>query len=160
MITDPDFRNWTAIAPVGDLSPSSRTSVAWHHDWPLKPDLVMEGGNFAAEPTNGEAIFIDDLGQLTTFRRPEERPFTVTGETSGASALAARMAAQIWAEYPKLWPETVRALMVHSAEWTDAMSTGLEKRILLRRYGFGVPDLGRAVRSLDHDVTMVIENAI
>ena len=159
-ITDPTYQGWPIIAPAGDLSPSSRTSVAWHNDWPLKPDLVMEGGNFAANPVTGAGDLIDDLGLLTTFYRLEERPFSVTGETSGASALAARMAAQIWAEYSDLWPETIRALMVHSAEWTTAMSSGLDKRTLLRRYGFGVPDLRRALRSIDHDVTMIIENTI
>lgn len=25
------------------------------------------------------------------------------------------------AEYPEFWPETIRALIVHSAEWTNAM---------------------------------------
>jgi hypothetical protein len=162
-ISDPTLRGWTAFAPPGDLSPTSRTSVAWHHDWPIKPDLVMEGGNFGVDPATGAADFVDDLGLLTTYHRPEERAFTVTGETSAASALAARMAAQIWAEHPQLWPETVRALMVHSAEWTKAMTDHLaeiDKKALVRRYGFGVPDLARALRSFDHDVTMVIENTM
>lgn len=162
-ISDPTLRGWTAFAPALDLAPTSRTSVAWHHDWPLKPDLVMEGGNFGVDPATGAADFVDDLGLLTTYHHPENRPFTVTGETSAATALAARMAAQILASHPKLWPETVRALMVHSAEWTQTMKNhipGIDKKTLMRRYGFGVPDLARALHSLDHDVTMVIENTI
>src|SRR5262249_13126518 len=35
-----------------------------------------------------------------------------------------------------------------------------DKRTLIRRYGYGVPDLTRAVRSLTNDVTMVIENSV
>ena len=35
-------------------------------------------------------------------------------------ALAARLATMVQAQYPALWPETVRALLVHSARWTDA----------------------------------------
>ena len=31
------------------------------------------------------------------------------------------MAAQIQAYYPDAWPETVRALIVHSAKWTDTL---------------------------------------
>jgi len=31
------------------------------------------------------------------------------------------MAAQIMAEYPEIWPETVRALLIHSARWTEKM---------------------------------------
>ena len=50
-----------------------------------------------------------------------ERLFTTTNATSAASALCARMAAQIMAAYPQFRPETVRALIVHAAQWTPAM---------------------------------------
>ncbi len=53
--------------------------------------------------------------------------------------------------------------MVHSAEWTPAMKGHLgaiNKNNLLRRYGFGVPSLNRAMRSLDNDVTLVVESTM
>ncbi|MDE0660859.1 MAG: hypothetical protein OXI79_14565 [Gammaproteobacteria bacterium] len=61
------------------------------------------------------------------------------------------MAAQVMASYPGLWPETVRALIVHSAEWTPAMrqanlppAHGKQDYLqLVQRCGFGVPDLDR-----------------
>ena len=144
-----------------------RTSVSWQGDWPIKPDVVFEGGNLGVDPSNDHSDHVDDLALLTTFRRPEERQFTTTGETSAATALAARMAAQILVDRPQLWPETVRGLIVHSAEWTPAMCGHLpasplqsDIKIIIRRYGFGVPNLGRAVHSLNTDVTMVIENVI
>jgi hypothetical protein len=31
------------------------------------------------------------------------------------------MAAEIMGQYPNYWPETIRALIVHSAEWTENM---------------------------------------
>ncbi len=46
--------------------------------------------------------------------------------TSAATAQAARLAAIVQAEYPNLWPETARALIVHSAEWTQAMRSEAE----------------------------------
>ena len=71
------------------------------------------------------------------------------------------MAAQILAERPQLWPETVRALIVHSASWTPAMlAHGSKVAHRLRCYGFGVPSLQRALHSLDNDVTLVIENTM
>jgi hypothetical protein len=77
------------------------------------------------------------------------------------------MAAQVLADRPALWPESVRAMLVHSAEWTAAMRNHLpdnpsqaNKRALIRRYGHGVPDLARAIRSLRNDVTMVIEGTV
>jgi len=39
------FNGWTALAPHGELSPYSRTSVLFHRVWPIKPDVVLEGGN-------------------------------------------------------------------------------------------------------------------
>jgi hypothetical protein len=163
VIADKSYAGWPVLAPAGDLTGTSRTSVSWNHDWPLKPDLVLEGGNHGVDPTTGAHDAVDDLALLTTSRAPEQRAFTITGETSGATALAARMAAQILAEQSKLWPETIRALMVHSAGWTPTMRRHLgeiDNKTMLRRYGFGVPDLTRALRSLDNDVTMVIENTM
>ena len=164
-ITHPDFSGWEAMAPPGDLSPCSRTSVSWHDDWPIKPDVVFEGGNYGVDPVTGIGDHLDDLALLTTFNRPEEREFTVTSDTSAATAQVTRMAAQILADQPELWPETVRALIVHSAEWTSAMLAHLppnpnqrDRRLVLRRYGYGVPSLARALRSFSNDVTLVIES--
>ena len=162
-----DYAGWLPLGTSGDLSPCSRTSVSWQQDWPIKPDVVLEGGNLGIDPSNGDGDHVDDLALLATFRRPEERPFTTTGDTSAATAQVARMAAQILSDRSELWPETVRALIVHAAEWTQAMQSHLpatpsqsDKRTLIRRYGFGVPHLGRAVRSLNNDVTLVIESTI
>ncbi|NTG38806.1 S8 family peptidase [Agrobacterium rhizogenes] len=160
-LTDPLFNGWGALAPVGDLMPTSRTSVSWNHDWPLKPDVVFEGGNLGVDPATLIGEPLDDLALLTTYRTPENRAFTTTGETSAAVALAARMGARILAQRPNLWAETVRALIVHSAEWTPAMKAhigAINKNALVRRYGFGVPSIVRALGSLNNDVTMVVES--
>lgn len=147
-IIDPAYGGYTPIAPAGELSPRSRTSVTWDRQWPVKPEVVFEGGNLAHDGTApGEAI--DDLQLLTTFHQPELRHFTTLGDTSAATALAARMAASILSAHPRLWPETVRGLIVHSAEWTAAMKTRIDAcngtkgqiQALVRRYGYGEPDL-------------------
>ena len=64
---------------------------------------------------------MSSLSLLTTHHHPSERHFSTTNATSAASALAARMAAQLMAAYPELWPEAIRGLIVHSAEWTEEM---------------------------------------
>lgn len=165
-INHPDFAGWDAVAPAGDLSPASRTSTIWDRQWPIRPDVVFEGGNFAHDGIN-PAEAIDDLQLITTHYRPAMRLFDSFGDTSAASALAANFSAQIMAERPELWPETVRALMVHSAEWTPAMrawfnaaGSQAQKAALLRRYGWGVPDLGRALLSALNDATLMIEDAL
>src|SRR5437764_1218866 len=84
-----------------------------------KPDIVMEGGNYAHR--GGSRSNIDDLSLMTTIVHPSGRLLEATRDTSPATALAARFAARIWSRYPRFRPETVRGLMVHSASWTEAM---------------------------------------
>ena len=49
-ITEPDAGGYAPIAPEGGLSPFSTTSLTWEPHWPLKPDVVLEGGNAAEDP--------------------------------------------------------------------------------------------------------------
>ena len=100
-IIDAAFAGYAPIAPAGELSPRSRTSVTWDRQWPVKPDVVFEGGNLAHDGVApGEAI--DDLQLLTTYYRPENRHFTTLGDTSAAAALAAGIAGSILATRPRL----------------------------------------------------------
>ena len=105
-------------SPPGALSPSSTTALGWQPQWPLKPDIVLEGGNAAADSLS--AVTMPSLSLLTTHHEPANRLFTTTNATSAATVLAARMAAQVMSTYPDLWPKTVRGLIVQSAEWTPA----------------------------------------
>ena len=164
-ITDPDYTDWEPIAPAGNLSPTSRTSVLFERQWPIKPDIVLEGGNMATD--GGPGAWLDDLVLLTTDHRIVTRQFTTFSETSAATALAARMATQVLAYRPEHWPETIRALLVHSAEWTPSMLEYLNadnrrehKIAFLRRYGYGVPTLERCLFSARNDLTLVVEDQL
>lgn len=166
-LIDPALAGWSAIAPAGELSPCSRTSVTWERQWPVKPDVVIEGGNLASNGLlPGDPV--DDLQLLTTHNRPNDRAFNTIGDTSAATALLARLAGAILATRPRLWPETVRGLIVHSAEWTPAMRARIDAcngrkgqiHALVRRYGYGVPDVGRALLSAQNDLTLMVEDAL
>ena len=167
-ITDPDAGGYSPIAPPGGLSPFSTTSLTWQPHWPLKPDVVLEGGNAAKDSLS--AVWMPSLSLLTTDHQPADRLFTTTNATSAATALASRMAAQVMAAYPDLWPETIRALIVHSAEWTDAMkqtylpANGNPSKAdygnLLRRCGFGRPNLGRALWSVSNSLIMIVQESL
>lgn len=157
-----------AVASRGGLSPFSTTSLTWQPHWPLKPDVVFEGGN-AAQDALG-AVCTQSLSLLTTNHLPNERLFTTSNATSAATALAARMAAQLMTEYPDLWPECIRALIVHSAEWTSATREAFlpahqqpskaDYSRLIRHCGFGVPDLTRAMRSATNSLAMIVQRHI
>lgn len=158
------YEGWRPVAEPGRISPASRTSVIWNgKSWPLKPDIVMEGGNQAIDPATGHADYVDDLMLLTTRMSATGALLTTTADTSAAAALAARYAAIIFARYPTLWPETVRGLLIHSARWTDAMRRefpGNERHKRLRCYGFGVPNLERALSSLSNSATMIVQDEL
>lgn len=169
ILTEPNTTSFKAIAPIGALSPFTTTSSQWTGKaWPLKPDVVFEGGNAATD-----GIVVDtfaSLELLTTNNRPLTKLFWTTNATSAASALCARMAAQIMADYPQLKPETIRALIVNSAEWTEAMlqqfpaqgvkRTKQENLSLIQHCGWGVPDLKRALWSVGNSLSLVIEDQL
>lgn len=167
IINDPNWSNWQPLAETGDLSPWSTTSMTFGKDWPIKPDVVFEGGNIV---TNGKDEFdfpCPDLSLLSTYYKPAQKSFVLSWATSAATAQAARMAAMISAEYPTLWPEAIRALIVHAAEWTPAMTaqfermTGKSERArLVRRYGFGAPSPERALRSGSDALTLIAQSSI
>lgn len=165
-IESSSYDNFQPVADVGELSPYSSTSVNWGAKWPIKPEILLDGGNMV---TNGNDFSeCEDLELLTTNKDFLTRPLSTIHGTSSATAQAAWMASQIYHEYPGIWPETVRALMIHSASWTNKMvdqfckddkkTTG--RRLLLRSCGYGIPDLPKAIECKSNSVNLVIESEI
>lgn len=163
------FDGYTPIAQRGELSPVSRTSVLWDDArWPFKPEVVADGGNLAQSPDKAYVDTPPNLALLTTrLNRSGGAYLTTTRDTSAATAQVAAIAAAIMAAYPTMSAEMVRALVVHSAEWTDAMKTHFEHakgkrayRALMRRYGMGVPDRTRAIKSAANALNLLVEGNI
>jgi len=167
-ISDADPQKFTALAPVGGLCPHSSTSILWGTDTPIKPEVVFEGGNVAVDKFS--PVELPSLQLLTTSHDIQQRLLTTFNATSAATGLAAKFAAEILSYYPELWPETVRALMVHSADWTDAMKDQItdpklksdrqKAHRLARTVGYGVPDLNKALWSLSNSLIMVIQDEL
>jgi hypothetical protein len=167
-VVDVDFKKYRPIAPAGGLSPFSTTSSTWASQWPLKPDVLFEGGNVARDAIG--AIGMDCFNLLTCHHEPNRRLLSTGNATSAATALAARMAARLMAAYPEFWPETIRALIVHSARWTPAMRrmfppgvakpTKTDYLHLVRHCGFGVADLDRALWSASNSLTLVAQDSL
>ena len=129
---------------------------------------MFDAGNVA---TNGhDYIVCDDLSLLTTGHRPSVNLYSTINATSAATAQAAYFCARIIAEYPDTWPETVRALMIHSSAWTDEMhrqfchrgegTTKLQRGNLLRHCGYGVPNIEKAIQCANNCVNMIVQGEI
>ncbi|HFD86703.1 MAG TPA: S8 family peptidase, partial [Gammaproteobacteria bacterium] len=165
-----EYPGWQPVADSGDLAPSSCTSMEWGKTaWPVKPDIVMEGGNMAISPEDGTADYIDDALQLlsTGHQFALGRQLISFGDTSAATAQAAHMAAMVQAQYPDYWPETLRALLVHSAQWTETMKSHFNPlnlqdhyRRLLRYCGYGTPNEQELFWSTHSALTLIAQDNI
>lgn len=163
--SNPSFRNYSLVAPAGELSPHSRTSLLFgDKPWPIKPEICLEGGNVLLDKQG----FPESKHPLLSLRSTgikNDVDLTSANATSAATAQAARLAALTMSRYPSYWPETVRALLVHEARWTERMRTHLEacetkssRARLLRRYGWGVPTEEAVLTSSHRAVTMVVQD--
>lgn len=156
----------SVLAANGGMSPSNSTSLIWESQWPVKPDIVLEGGNLGVRGIQ----ILDNIPTLKPLSLDKDFNFLLYpfGDTSGAAALASKMAAELKTEYPHYWPETIRALIVHSADWTSEMLNGANlttasvavKRELLRSFGYGTPNIQAAMYSAKNTLTLIAENEI
>ncbi len=163
-IVDPSLTSYNPVAESGDLSPFSSTSMTWvNRKWPIKPEVLFEGGNVALGRNN--AVFdTDDLKLLSTYHDPQVAQFSSFDATSAACAQAACMAARLQAEYPSAWPETIRGLIVHSADWTSTQKrkylsdeTKASYYQLTKICGYGVPNLERAISCASNSLSLVAQ---
>lgn len=161
-----ELTSTTPLADAGDLSPYSSSSIFWEtNKWPIKPDIVCEGGNLLNDILG--PMQCDDLSLLTAHHKPTDRIFNTIYGTSAAVAQAAFIAAEIQSKYIQYNAETIRGLMVHSADWTEKMKnryikTGKKSEYsnLLRVFGYGIPNLSKAIKCSNNSVNMIIEDEI
>ena len=168
IVTEDGFNGYELLASPGTLSPFSTTSLNWETKvWPNKPDIIFEGGNLLLTPEGG-IEFNDDLEELTTYYQPFRKQFETIHGTSLSTAKATWMAANIQFYYPNFWPETIRGLMVHSADWPDELlrQFNLDRNRksdvaqILRIAGYGLPNLNKALQCASNSLTLIAQNSI
>ena len=166
----PELAGYDRVAPVGGISPFSRTSYLWGKTALIKPEVMFEGGNLYK--TNDSLLLFSthqDLELMTTSKNYQISSFFDTiNATSAATALASNFAGRLQAKYPHLWAESIRGLIVHSAKWTSTMEEqfpvikgnrgDMERR--LRHCGYGVPSEERAFYSTENGLTYIAQEEI
>lgn len=127
----------------------------------------MEGGNYAKDK-NEFTTNLESLSLITTNRDFQSKLLTQCLDTSAATAQASRYAALIAVEYPNFWPETIRGIMVHSADYKRIKYEyakirkliQVDKINILRKFGYGHPDLNIALNSGKNFCTMILQDEI
>jgi len=166
-VTDPNLDGYSPLAQENQLSPFSTSSSVWENKWPIKPEVVFEGGNVAVNNSNMWTE-CNDFSLISTFYKPKERLFELFNMTSAATAQAAHFAAQIQVMYPEYWPETIRGLIVHSSNWPAELFRQFVKNDnskqeignLLRIAGYGVPNIEKALYCAANSLTLIAEAEI
>jgi hypothetical protein len=166
IVNDEDYKDYEPLANEGELSPYSTTSLMWERKWPYKPDVVFEGGNLLRGADNA-IVAHEDLECLSTSKSFNIKPFDTINATSAATAQASWFAAKLLYEYPDAWAETIRALIVHSARWSNSMleQLGTENNRksfenLIKVFGLGVPQLERALYSQESAMSFISQESI
>lgn len=161
------------VVPANCRSPFSRGSQTLPDDLtPIKPEVLFEAGNMLSDDMGfcawHEAVSLLALGSDVAAELLV--PFWAT---SAAAGVAGNFVGRLQAGLPDRWPETHRALTVHSADWPQPIRRQLigkgahwktgskaQKQQIVREMGYGVPDIDRAIRSARNDVTLIAEAEI
>ncbi len=159
--------------PANHRSPFSRGSQSLPSDLtPIKPEVLFEAGNMLAD-ASGFCEWGPSVSLLSTGSNVAHEPLVPMWATSAATGMAGHFLGRLQAALPSFWPETLRALVVDSARWTEPMrkkligtgahwKTGTKKQFQaqLREVGYGVPDLERATLSAANDATLIAQSEI
>lgn len=155
------YRGASVVAQKpGGISPYTSAGLAGR-EWSVKPDVVIEGGNLALSGTLPDAGVTTLCALTTSIRHTRGTPIALMSMTSESAARAGRLAARIWTLEPRLRPETVRGLIVHSASWTTTMMEDFPaKNDRLLACGYGVPNEGLASGCAQGIATIVVEDSM
>lgn len=162
------------LVPANHKSPFSRGSCVLPPDLtPIKPEVLFEAGNMLVDGT-GHCAGHPVVSLLALGSDVTHEPLVPFNATSAATGVAGNFIGQLQGDQPELWPETHRALMVDSAQWPAPIrrllvGTGAHWRTtiskgtrqgILREVGYGVPDIGRALRSARNDISLIAQAEI
>jgi hypothetical protein len=159
-------RDWQAgsRASVAKAKQPSAFSPAGEGIWgSIKPDVVEYGGDLVADPGPPPQVFPSSAVSLELVRSTMHGgPATgVDGfGTSFAAPKVCHIAGMLARELPDEPCLLYRALIAASARWPGwAEAVDVDKADVLRRIGYGIPDLARATTNTDYRVTLVSTGA-
>jgi Subtilase family len=172
-MNNPDDAQVNSVAQIrGYPSPFTRTGFGV--DGMIKPDVVAYGGDFVID---GNRIMghVNAAVSVITFSLSNlsGKLFTISSGTSLAAPYISNLAAQLFNKYPAASSNLIRALIANSASLPPEIpdefqiGTGLSEKYKtaqmakqLSVYGYGQPNLERAMYSMENDVVLVCDRVL
>jgi len=169
-MNNPDDAQVNSVAKIkGYPSPFTRTGFGV--DGMIKPDVVAYGGDFVVDGNRimGDVNAAVSIVTLSLFNigRPL---FTISSGTSLAAPYISNLAAQLFDKYPKASSNLIRALIANSAslplEIPNEFQIGsrmpdrdktAQMAKQLSVYGYGQPNLERAMYSMENNVVLICD---
>ncbi|BDA73850.1 Peptidase S8 and S53, subtilisin, kexin, sedolisin [Calothrix sp. PCC 7716] len=178
-ITEPSDVRRQAIANLSGY-PSPFTRTGFGVDGMVKPDVVDFGGDFVLDLTYRKGIDLPKVNILpdsvagvsviTLSKDFNSSLFHICSGTSFAAPCIANLAAQLVTKYPQASSNLVRALIVNSAllpkeippefQCKDKKSQSEQIKKQLAIYGYGQPNLQRAMYSAENYVVLSEDNIL
>lgn len=159
-VSHTDFENEDIKSMGRANEPSSFTRVGpgiWDS---IKPDVVEYGGTHAINKV-GDDINLTTPEEVCTdlIRRSPQGPAHAKDGigTSFATPKVTYIAAEIQRTLPNQPALLYRALIAQSARWPNIREilTSEESKNMLRRVGYGVPNVDKAIRNNEYRVTLI-----
>lgn len=178
-ITEPSDVRRQAIANLSGY-PSPFTRTGFGVDGMIKPDIVDFGGDLVLNLSYRESLglpkvnvlpdSVAGVSVLTLSKDFNNSLFHICSGTSFAAPRVANLAAQLFTKYPQASSNLIRALIVNSAvlpkeippefqcKGKKSQSKQIKKQLAI--YGYGQPDLQRAMYSAENYVVLSEDNIL
>ena len=144
---------------IAQIDHPSAFSPAGEGIWgSIKPDVVEYGGDFVLENGTPPMVFPSSFVAGELVRSTMHSPGATSKDEVGTSFAAPKVthiAAMLARELPNEPCLLYRALIANSARWPRWAETEVDKLSILRRIGYGIPDLHRATSNSEYRVTLV-----
>jgi hypothetical protein len=124
----------------------------------IKPDVVEYGGDFVADNGPPPIVFPESAVALELVRSTMHSPGATSKDEVGTSFAAPKVshiAAMLARQLPDEPCLLYRALIANSARWPEWAEAEVDKLSVLRRIGYGIPNVNRATRNTEYRVTLV-----
>lgn len=153
---------WKPIANENGPSPFSRTGFGINGM--VKPELVHYGGNIIVSTRYGRVT--ENIGGKLTLlsNKPTDKLFAFDYGTSFSASNVTHIIGEVANKYPHASANFIKNLLLQStrvpinSSSSESISEDTKRR--LRMVGYGVPDVERAIYSLDNRIVLFNEGDI